>query len=42
MEAGTASTDVMEAPEWVECYSLEEGGAEKPWKLLSAEQHGGN
>ena len=41
MEAGTASTDVMEAPEWVECYSLEEGGAEKPWKLLSAEQQQG-
>ena len=41
MDAGTASTDVMEAPEWVECYSLEEGGAEKPWKLLSAEQQQG-
>ena len=41
VEAGTASTDVMEAPEWVECYSLEEGGAEKPWKLLSAEQQQG-
>ena len=39
--AGTASTDVMEAPEWVECYSLEEGGADKPWKLLSAEQQQG-
>ena len=41
VEAGTASTDVMEAPEWVECYSLEEGGAEEPWKLLSAEQQQG-
>ena len=41
MEAGTASTDVMEAPEWVECYSVEEGGAEKPWKLLSIEQQQG-
>ena len=41
VEEGTASTDVMEAPEWVECYSLEEGGAEKPWKLLSAEQQQG-
>ena len=41
VEAGTASTDVMEAPEWVECYSLEKGGAEKPWKLLSAEQQQG-
>ena len=41
VEAGTASTDVMEAPEWVECYSLEEGGAEKQWKLLSAEQQQG-
>ena len=41
VEAGTASTDVMEAPEWVECYSLEEGGAEKPWKLLSTEQQQG-
>lgn len=35
VEAGTASTDVMEAPEWVECYSLEEGGAEDLWKLLT-------
>ena len=41
VEAGTTSTDVMEAPEWVECYSLEEGGAEKPWKLLSTEQQQG-
>ena len=41
VEAGTASTDVMEAPEWVECYSLEEGGTEKAWKLLSAEQQQG-
>ena len=41
VEAGTASTDIMEAPEWVECYSLEEGGAEKPWKLLTAEQQHG-
>ena len=41
VEAGTASTDVMEAPEWVECYSVEEGGAEKPWKLLTAEQQQG-
>ena len=41
VKAGTASTDVMEAPEWVECYSLEEGGAKKPWKLLSAEQQQG-
>ena len=41
VEGGTASTDVMEAPEWVECYSVEEGGAEKPWKLLTAEQRQG-
>ena len=41
VKAGTASTDVMEAPEWVECYSLEEGGDKKPWKLLSAEQQHG-
>ena len=41
VKAGTASTDVMEAPEWVECYSLEEGGDKKPWKLLSAEQQQG-
>ena len=41
VEAGTASTDIMEAPEWVECYSLEDGGADKPWKLLSAEQQQG-
>ena len=41
VKAGTASTDVMETPEWVECYSLEEGGAEKSWKLLSTEQQQG-
>ena len=41
VKAGTASTDVMETPEWVECYSLDEGGAEKPWKLLSTEQQQG-
>ena len=41
VKAGTASTDVMEAPEWVECYSLEEGGDKKPWKRLSAEQQQG-
>ena len=41
LEGGTASTDVMEAPEWVECYSVEEGGAGELWKLLSKEeQHG--
>ena len=40
MEAGTASTDVMEAPVWVECYSVE-GGAEKLWKLVSREQQDG-
>ena len=41
VEAGTASTDVMEAPEWVECYSVEDGGAEELWKLLSkVQQHG--
>ena len=31
----TASTDVMEAPEWVECYSLEEEGVKELWKLVS-------
>ena len=42
MEAGTASTDVMEAPEWVECYSLEEEeGTEELWKLVSKEQQKG-
>ena len=41
MEAGTASTDVMEAPEWVECYSLEDGGAEDLWELVSKEQQKG-
>ena len=41
VEAGTDSTDVMEAPEWVECYNLEEGGAEKQWKLLTAKQQQG-
>ena len=41
MEGGTASTDVMEAPEWVECYSVEEEGAEKLWKLLPTEQQHG-
>ena len=41
IKEGTASTDIMEAPEWVECYSLEEGGAKKPWKRLSAQQQQG-
>ena len=41
VEAGTASTDVMEAPEWVECYSLEDDGAEELWKLVSKEQQKG-
>ena len=41
IEAGTASTDVMEAPEWVECYSVEEGGAEELWELVSKEQQCG-
>ena len=41
MDAGTASTDIMEAPEWVECYSLEEEEAEELWKLLSPEQQKG-
>ena len=42
MEGGTASTDIMEAPEWVECYSVEGEGAEQLWKLLPTEQqHGG-
>ena len=41
LEGGTASTDVMEAPEWVECYSVGEGGAGELWELLSKEeQHG--
>ena len=41
LEAGTASTDVMETPEWVECYSVGEGGAEELWKLVSKEQQQG-
>ena len=41
MDAGTASTDIMEVPEWVECYSLEEEGAEELWKVLSPEQQKG-
>ena len=41
VEGGTASTDIMEAPEWVECYSVEEGGAMELWKLLPAEQQHG-
>ena len=40
IEAGMASTDVMEAPEWVECYSLE-GSAEELWKLISKEEQQG-
>ena len=41
VEAGTASTDVIEAPEWVECYSVEEGGAEELWKLITKEEQQG-
>ena len=37
----TASTNIMEAPTWVECYGMEEGAAEMPWKLLSNEQQQG-
>ena len=37
VEGGTASTDVMEAPEWVECYSVEEG-TDELWELVSKEQ----
>ena len=42
VETGTVSTDVMEAPEWVECYRVEEGGAEELWRLLSKERQTGN
>ena len=42
VEIGTVSTDVMEAPEWVECYSVEEGGAEELWRLLPKECQTGN
>ena len=38
VEVGTASTGVMEAPEWVECYSLEKEGAEELWELVSKKQ----
>ena len=38
VEAGTLSTDVMVATEWVECYSLEEEQTEELWKLVSREQ----
>ena len=41
LEGGTASTDVMEAPQWVECYRMEEKGAEELWKLLSSENQMG-
>ena len=41
MQAGTPSTDVMAAPEWVECYSLEEDQTEELWKLVSREQQQG-
>ena len=41
VDGGTASTDVMEAPEWVECYSVEEAGAGELWKLVSKEQRKG-
>ena len=41
VEAGTASTDVMKAPEWVECYSVEEGGVEDVWRLMSKKQQTG-
>ena len=37
VDGGTASTDIMEAPEWVECYSVEEG-ADELWKLVSKQQ----
>lgn len=37
-DEGTASTDVMEAPEWIECYSVEEGEAKGLWKLMANEE----
>ena len=42
VEVGMASTDVMEAPQWVECYSVVEVGAEGLWKLLSKKEQQGN
>ena len=37
VEAGTASTDVMEAPEWVECYSLGGDAENSVWELFTRE-----
>ena len=41
VEGGTVSTDVMQAPEWVECYSVGDKGAEELWELLPTEQQHG-
>ena len=41
-KAGTASTDVMETPQWVECYRLgDEEGSDDLWKLVSEEEQRG-
>ena len=37
VEKGTASTDVMEAPEWVECYSLGKDAENSTWELFTRE-----
>ena len=41
VKGGTVSTDVMEAPEWVECVGQKVGGAEDLWKLVSEEEQRG-
>ena len=37
-QEGVARTNVMDALEWVECHSIEEGGVGGLWKLQSIEQ----
>ena len=37
VERGTPSTDVMEAPEWVECYSLGKDAENSAWELFTRE-----
>ena len=41
VKVGTASTDVMEAPEWVECYTLDKDAENSAWQLFTREEREG-
>ena len=41
VERGMASTAVMEAPEWVECYTLDKDAENSVWQLFTREEREG-